>query len=100
MTRPWSSPIPAAGTTPSPSGLATIDRAVLVTYVETWATLVKAEKELRTKPLTHRDKDGVLRKTPVWQIRREAVTLDSQCSAHRYIRSADKTVVGFYWQWE
>jgi hypothetical protein len=33
-------------------------------------------------------------------IHREAVTLDSQCSAHRYIRSADKTVVGFYWQWE
>jgi hypothetical protein len=33
-------------------------------------------------------------------IQREAVTLDSQSSAHRYIRSADKTVVGFYWQWE
>jgi hypothetical protein len=33
-------------------------------------------------------------------IQREAVTLDSQCSADRYIRSADKTVVGFYWQWE
>jgi hypothetical protein len=33
-------------------------------------------------------------------IQREAVTLDSQCSAHRYIRSADKTVVGFYWHWE
>ena len=33
-------------------------------------------------------------------IQREAVTLDSECSAHRYIRSADKTVVGFYWQWE
>jgi hypothetical protein len=33
-------------------------------------------------------------------IQREAVTLDSQCSANRYLRSADKTVVGFYWQWE
>jgi hypothetical protein len=32
-------------------------------------------------------------------IQREAVTLDSECSAHRYLRSADKTVVGFYWQW-
>jgi len=32
-------------------------------------------------------------------IQHEAVTLDSQFSAHRYIRSADKTVVGFYWQW-
>ena len=33
-------------------------------------------------------------------IQREAVTLDSQCSAQRYLRSADKTVVGFYWMWE
>ena len=33
-------------------------------------------------------------------IQREAVTLDSECSAHRYVRSVDKTVVGFYWQWE
>ena len=33
-------------------------------------------------------------------IQREAVTLDSQCSVHRYLRSVDKTVVGFYWQWE
>jgi hypothetical protein len=33
-------------------------------------------------------------------IQREAVTLDSQCSAHRYVRSVDNTVVGFYWQWE
>jgi hypothetical protein len=33
-------------------------------------------------------------------IQHEAVTLDSQCSAHRYIRSADKTVVGFHWHWE
>jgi len=33
-------------------------------------------------------------------IQREAVALDSQCAADRYIRSADKTVVGFYWQWE
>ena len=32
-------------------------------------------------------------------IQREAVTLDSECSAHRYLRSADQTVVGFYWQW-
>jgi hypothetical protein len=33
-------------------------------------------------------------------IQREAVTLDSQYSAHRYLRSADRTVVGFYWQWD
>jgi hypothetical protein len=33
-------------------------------------------------------------------IQREAITLDSQYSAHRYLRSADKTVVGFYWQWQ
>ena len=33
-------------------------------------------------------------------IERESVTLDSQCSVHRYVRSVDKTVVGFYWQWE
>jgi hypothetical protein len=33
-------------------------------------------------------------------IQREAVTLDSECSVHRYVRSVEKTVVGFYWQWE
>jgi hypothetical protein len=33
-------------------------------------------------------------------IQHEAVTLDSEHSAHRYVRSVDKTVVGFYWQWE
>jgi hypothetical protein len=33
-------------------------------------------------------------------VQREAVTLDSECSVHRYVRSVDKTVVGFYWQWE
>lgn len=33
-------------------------------------------------------------------IGREPVTLDSQCSVHRYVRSLDKTVVGFCWQWE
>jgi hypothetical protein len=33
-------------------------------------------------------------------IQRETVTLDSECSVHRYVRSVDRTVVGFYWQWE
>lgn len=33
-------------------------------------------------------------------IQREAVTLDSECSVHRYVRSVEKTVVGFHWQWE
>jgi hypothetical protein len=33
-------------------------------------------------------------------LEREVVTLDSQHSAHRYLRSLDKTVVGFYWQWD
>jgi hypothetical protein len=33
-------------------------------------------------------------------IQREAVMLDSERSVHRYVRSVDKTVVGFYWQWE
>ena len=32
-------------------------------------------------------------------IQREAASLDSEYSAHRYLRSVDKTVVGFYWQW-
>ena len=32
-------------------------------------------------------------------LQREVVTLDSQHSAHRYLRSLDKTVVGFYWEW-
>lgn len=30
----------------------------------------------------------------------EEVTLDSQHSAHRYMRSLEKTVVGFYWEWD
>lgn len=33
-------------------------------------------------------------------LQREVVTLDSQHSAHRYLRSLDKTVVGFYWEWD
>ena len=32
-------------------------------------------------------------------IEREAVTLDRQFSAHRYLRSLEKTVAGFYWRW-
>lgn len=31
---------------------------------------------------------------------REAVTLDKQFSAHRYLRSLEKTVAGFYWRWD
>lgn len=33
-------------------------------------------------------------------LEREVVTLDSEHSAHRYLRSVDKTVVGFYWHWD
>ena len=33
-------------------------------------------------------------------LEREAVTLDSQRSVHRYLRSLEKTVAGFYWQWD
>jgi len=29
----------------------------------------------------------------------EAVSLDSQHSVHRYLRSLEKTVAGFYWEW-
>jgi len=32
-------------------------------------------------------------------IEREAVTLDRQLAAHRYLRSLEKTVAGFYWHW-
>lgn len=32
-------------------------------------------------------------------IEREAVTLDNEHSVHRYLRSLEKTVAGFYWQW-
>lgn len=32
-------------------------------------------------------------------LEQEVVTLDSQYSAHRYMRSLEKTVVGFYWEW-
>lgn len=30
----------------------------------------------------------------------ERVTLDSQNSAHRFLRSLDRTVVGFHWRWD
>jgi hypothetical protein len=33
-------------------------------------------------------------------LEREAVSLDSQRSVHRYLRSLEKTVVGFYWEWD
>jgi len=33
-------------------------------------------------------------------LEQELVTLDSQFSVHRYVRSLEKTVVGFYWQWD
>lgn len=32
-------------------------------------------------------------------LEQETVTLDSQHSAHRYMHSLEKTVVGFYWEW-
>jgi len=32
-------------------------------------------------------------------LEREPVTLDQQHSAHRYLRSLQRTVAGFYWQW-
>jgi len=32
-------------------------------------------------------------------LEREPVTLDSQHSVHRYLRSLEKTVAGFYWEW-
>jgi len=31
---------------------------------------------------------------------KELVTLDSQHSVHRYLRSLDKSVTGFYWRWD
>jgi hypothetical protein len=33
-------------------------------------------------------------------LQREAVSVDSQHSVHRYVRSVEKTVVGFYWNWD
>lgn len=30
----------------------------------------------------------------------EAVTLDIQCSVHRYVRSIERSIVGFHWRWE
>lgn len=33
-------------------------------------------------------------------LEREAVTLDNQHSVHRYLRSLESTVAGFYWQWD
>ena len=33
-------------------------------------------------------------------IQREHVTLDRECSVHRYVRSIDKAVVGFCWAWD
>jgi hypothetical protein len=33
-------------------------------------------------------------------VEREPVTLDNQNSAHRYLRSIEKSVAGFYWEWD
>jgi len=33
-------------------------------------------------------------------LEQEPITLDIQHSAHRYVRSVEKTVVGFHWRWE
>jgi hypothetical protein len=33
-------------------------------------------------------------------LERESVTLDCQHSVHRYLRSLEKTVAGFYWRWD
>jgi len=33
-------------------------------------------------------------------LERETVALDSQHSVHRYLRSLEKTVAGFYWEWD
>jgi hypothetical protein len=33
-------------------------------------------------------------------LEREAVTLDSQNSVHRFLRSLERTAVGFYWEWD
>jgi hypothetical protein len=33
-------------------------------------------------------------------LEQEALKLDSQCSVHRYLRSLERTVAGFYWRWE
>jgi hypothetical protein len=32
-------------------------------------------------------------------LRQEHQTLDKQCSVHRFLRSLDRTVVGFHWAW-
>ena len=32
-------------------------------------------------------------------VERESVTLDSQFAVHRYLRFAEKTTVGFHWDW-
>jgi hypothetical protein len=33
-------------------------------------------------------------------LEREEVTLDSQNSVHRYLRSLERTAAGFYWEWD
>jgi hypothetical protein len=32
-------------------------------------------------------------------LEQEPVTLDSQCSVHRYLRFIEKAVAGFHWSW-
>jgi hypothetical protein len=32
-------------------------------------------------------------------VERESVALDSQFAVHRYLRLAEKTAVGFHWDW-
>lgn len=52
--------------------LSTIDRGVLTAYVTAWAHLVEAENELREHGIVHKNREGVIVKSPAWQVWREA----------------------------
>lgn len=60
--------------------LATVDRAILSAYCETWSVYVKARRELRKKGLIVDD-----RKNPLWQIFRESGTQLRELAKELYL---------------
>ncbi len=55
--------------------LSEVDRAVAASYCRAWSHACAAEKQLTEDGFTQTDKNGDVRKNPVWQIWRESTTL-------------------------
>jgi hypothetical protein len=71
-------------------------RRAVIRQIENFDMRVEFQPDRLPAQLWWAHWDGVEGKV----LQREAVSLDSQYAAHRYLRSLDQTVAGFYWQWE